>query len=152
MKTLYIIRHAKSSWEDPSLDDFDRPLMEKWEKRAKKRWIELREEWIMPDKVFSSPANRAKATTEIICKKIGYDVDKIKYEQWIYDNHLIGIDYYISFIKDLKDKYDTVFMVWHNMAFEELANYLSKWSSWPLKTAWVVKIDFDVDSWKDIEA
>ena len=150
MKTLYIIRHAKSSWDNPLLNDFDRPLLEKWEKRAKKRWEELKVEWVIPDVVFSSPAERAKITAEIICKKIGYDLDKIKYEQWIYDNHMRWKKFYVEFIKNIKDKYDSVFMVWHNMALEELASYLLKRDIWHLKTAWIVRIDFDVNRWCDI--
>ncbi len=150
MKTLYIIRHAKSDWNDSSLDDFDRPLSEKWEKRAIKRWQELRDDRILPNIIFSSPAKRAKDTIEIICEKIGYDINEVKYEQGIYDNHMKGIEFYVKFIKKIEDKHNTAFIVWHNIALEELASYLLKKDIWHLKTAWIVKIDFKIEKWRDI--
>ncbi len=147
MKTLYIIRHAKSSWDFPELKDFDRPLSDKWKKDAKKLWEYFNENRIFPDLIVSSDAKRAKSTAKRICKKIWYKKEDILFERWIYDNHTKGIEYYIDYIKKLDNKNDRIFLVWHNMAFEELIHYFL-WSSFGhLKSGWFAKINLDVKSW-----
>ena len=79
MKKLFLIRHAKSSWEDLRLDDFDRPLNKRGEKDAPFMAELLKEKNIIPDLIISSPSLRTKLTAEIIAEKIGF-IDKISFE------------------------------------------------------------------------
>lgn len=147
MKTLYIIRHWKSSWEWAALDDFDRPLNERGKGNIKLMWKKLREKKILPGIIISSPAKRAKKTAKVIAEKIWYKKDDIVYRKWIYDNHVLWIDYYLWLIMEIKNKYDEVFLVWHNFAWNELVNYLLGKDIWNIPTTWIVCIKFDIKSW-----
>ena len=73
MKKLFLIRHAKSSWEDFNLDDFDRPLNNRGEKDAPFMGKLLKKKKPKPDLIISSPALRTKLTAQIMAKEIGYD-------------------------------------------------------------------------------
>lgn len=150
MKTLYIIRHAKSSWEDLSIDDFDRPLNKRWKSDIEIIANVLKEKKIKPDQIFCSSAKRAKKTVKVICEKVWYNLDKIIFEKKIYNYHMEGIDFYLSYIMDFSNKLDKVFIIWHNNAFSELANYLLWKDIWNIPTSWVVKINFDIKKWTDI--
>lgn len=77
MKTLFLIRHAKSSWDDPNKDDFDRPLNERGKRNAPFMGKLLKKENILPDLIISSPAKRAIATAKIIADETGYPKNKI---------------------------------------------------------------------------
>lgn len=149
-KTLYIIRHGKSSWKDIPLEDIVRPLNDKGKYDIKIMWEILKEKNIYPDIVISSPAKRAKKTVEKICDNLWYKRDKIIYDKWIYDNHLHWIDFYLSLIMWINDKYNNVFLVWHNYAWNELANYLIWRDIWNIPTTWIVCIKFNIKSWKEI--
>ncbi len=72
MKTLYIIRHAKSSWKDTTLDDFDRSLNKRGKLNAPLMGDRLKSKNIVPDLILSSPAKRAKKTAKIIAEKVEY--------------------------------------------------------------------------------
>lgn len=150
MKTLYIIRHAKSSWEEIWIEDFDRDLSERWKDDLKLMWKKLKEEKIYPDKIYSSSAKRAKKTCKGICKEIWYSIDKVKFNRAIYDNCMEWVDFYISYLMNIKNKHDDIFLIWHNNAWNELANYFTWKDIWNIPTLGIVKIRFDIEKWKDI--
>lgn len=151
MKTLYIIRHWKSSWTELWLEDFNRPLSDRGKHDIELMWEKLKEKNIYPDIVISSPAKRTKKTAEKICECLWwFKKDKIIFEKWIYDNHTDWIDYYLSLIMWIKDKYDNIFLVWHNNVWNELANYLVWKDIWNIPTSWVLCITFKINSWKEI--
>lgn len=84
MKRLYIIRHAKSSWSDMGLDDFDRGLNKRGRLDAPKMGLRLKNKGVMPDIILSSSAKRAKKTAKIIAEFIGFS-KKIKFRDTLYD-------------------------------------------------------------------
>jgi phosphohistidine phosphatase len=84
MKTLYIIRHAKSSWDNPDLSDFERPLNDRGEKDAPRMGKRLKERRVTPDMMLSSPATRALVTCQQIAKVLGFSEDKIKTDRRLY--------------------------------------------------------------------
>src|SRR5215510_7119839 len=84
MKTLYLLRHAKSSWDDHSLKDFDRPLNERGLKAAPKIGAYMRKEKLRPDLVLSSPALRAKQTTTLVCEAAGL-TGVVNFDERIYE-------------------------------------------------------------------
>ena len=96
MKTLYLIRHAKSSWDDPSLDDFNRPLNERGEKDAPRMGKRLKEREVTADLMITSPAKRALKTCKAIAKVLGYPGEKIKTDRSLYH---AGEDAFLSVLK-----------------------------------------------------
>ena len=111
MKTLVLVRHAKSSWSDPSLDDFDRPLNKRGERNAPEMGRRLGESGLQPDIFVSSPANRARSTAEIIAKELDYPADNIIYHGDLY--HASPGDL-LEAVRSLGDNIETAFLFGHN--------------------------------------
>jgi phosphohistidine phosphatase len=84
MKTLFLIRHAKSSWGDTALPDKDRPLDDRGKRDAPKMGKRLAKRDVKPDLILSSPAMRALATAEIIAKKLDYKLEDILVDDRLY--------------------------------------------------------------------
>ncbi|MGD8524014.1 MAG: histidine phosphatase family protein, partial [Desulfobacterales bacterium] len=121
MKTLYLVRHAKSSWKYPNLDDFERPLNKRGRKNAPFMGKVLKKLKVAPDLVISSPANRAATTARIIAAAINYPLENIVYSEAIYEfseNALIHV------IKQIEDSVNNTMVVGHNPAINGLANYI----------------------------
>lgn len=139
MKHLFLIRHAKSSWGDPDLDDFDRPL----NKRGKKNGLEMAERLadlsVLPDLVIASPAKRAKKTANYMAKGTGYPVSSILYDQGLY---LGSMGYHLDVLEESFKKADTVFLVGHNNTMTELAEYVTGTRIINVPTCGVVAIEY----------
>ena len=148
MKTLYIVRHAKSSWDDPGLDDFDRPLNERGEKDAPRMGKRLKEREVTVDLMISSPARRAFKTCKAIAKVLGYPVDKIKTEMKIYH---AGEESILSVLKLIKDPNNVVMIFGHNPGLTEFANSLLNETIMNIPTAGVVAGKLNIESWNDVE-
>ena len=146
MKKLFLIRHAKSSWEDFNLDDFDRPLNKRGEKDAPFMGKLLKKKKPKPDLIISSPALRTKLTAQIMAKEIGYD-DKIVFDKTIYEAPLSNLK---KVVHNIDDSFDTIFFIGHNPALCDLANFLCDIELENIPTCGIVEIDFDTNSWKDI--
>ena len=147
MKTLYIIRHGKSSWEEAGQTDHDRILLPKGVKRTFKIASFLKSRNIQADLIISSSANRAYETSAIIAGVIDYPFDKIDKQTSFYDaeestilDHLFGIDNTI----------DSVMIFGHNPSFTNLTNiFLGDIIDW-MPTSAVVSITFETQKWEDI--
>jgi phosphohistidine phosphatase len=138
MKTLYIIRHAKSSWKDMTLDDFDRPLNKRGKKDVVTMGRRLKERGVSPDIILSSPAKRAKETTKALSKEIGYD-KKIKYIDAIYE---ASPDTLEKILDSVDEKYETVFLIGHNPGLNMLAERYVGFNE-NLPTCGIVALKFD---------
>ena len=79
MKTIILVRHAKSSWKNPRLDDFERPLNKRGRRDAPLMGEKLKERQILPDLILASPAKRARKTADLIAKAIGYPRKNIQF-------------------------------------------------------------------------
>ena len=150
MKKLYLIRHAKSNWDNLELDDFDRTLNKRWKSDVKIVWNFLKEKKIYPDMIFSSPAKRAEKTIKWICDIISFPKEKIVFEKNIYENHMNGIDYYLAFLINIDNKFNKVFLVWHNPFITELWEFITWIDVWNIFTCWVISIKLNMHFWKDI--
>ena len=106
MKKLYIIRHAKSSWKDLMLSDFERPLNKRGNSDAPLMGKVLKKRGIFPHAILSSPANRAKTTAEIIAKEISFH-QPIIYNKNIYEASALTLE---GVLTSLDDNYETVFI------------------------------------------
>jgi len=146
MKTLYLARHAKSSWKNPELSDIERPLNKRGKKDAPYIGNILKEKGVKPDIIISSPAVRARKTAVAIAENIEYPKNKILIDDKIYESSSSGL---LNIIKSFNDKYDSVMMFGHNPAFTMLNNYLTDSYIDNIPTCGVVGIQFN-SSWKKI--
>lgn len=148
MKNLYIIRHAKSSWEDSNITDYDRPLNQRGEKDAYEMANKLHNENITPGLIVTSPAKRALKTADIFAQRLNYPFDKIVTDERIYE---AGIKELIAVIEGLDNIFDNVMLFGHNPGLTSLVNFISSKMVHHLTTCTVVGIRLKTDSWKKIE-
>ncbi len=148
-KRLYILRHAKSDWSDPSLDDFDRGLKKRGKNDIKLIAQWLKDQNIVPDFILSSPAKRAKKTLKVLKNILNIKKESIKFDSNIYE---ADINYLIKMLSKLDDRYDAVFLIGHNPSLNELAEFLSNTIITNIPTSGIVAIEFDMDSWSKIKS
>ncbi|MCD4665326.1 MAG: histidine phosphatase family protein [Bacteroidales bacterium] len=147
MKTLYIVRHAKSSWEFANLADHERPLIEKGKKRTKLVVDYLLNNKTSIDLILSSHAVRALETAKIIGRALKYPIDKIQISDKIYHGNA---DTLFNHFYELSDEIRSVMMVGHNPTFTHFANYFLKNSIEWLPTSAIVCIEFDTNDWANL--
>jgi phosphohistidine phosphatase len=146
VKTLYLVRHAKSSWADPLLDDIDRPLNNRGRRDAPRMGKRLRERELTPDLIFSSPAERAVSTSMLIAEKIRYDVWNIHTNARLYHATEDGL---LAFTRQLNNANDEVMIVGHNPGLTDFVNSLAgKLITDNMPTCAVAGIRFDSNSWE----
>jgi phosphohistidine phosphatase len=148
MKTLILIRHAKSSWNDSSLSDFERPLNERGKKDAPEMASRLKEKGFVPDIFVSSPAKRAKKTAKIFGEEFGVKKDDIRFVEELY---LASPVIFTRTITGLEDKFGTVILFAHNPGITEYANSLTNVRIDNIPTCGVFVVQADTDEWKDFE-
>jgi phosphohistidine phosphatase len=151
MKTLYIIRHAKSSWDNALQDDFDRPLNERGMRDAPRMAKRLKEKDIHPDMMLSSPANRALSTCMMIAEVIKYPQEKIKTERSLYHANKETI---LKVIRNVKDKHNILLVFGHNPGLTDFVNELMDDVHHfidNIPTCGIVAFSIDIDSWKKLD-
>lgn len=144
---LYIIRHAKSSWDSALLNDFDRPLNERGERDAPRMGKRLKEKRLVADLFLSSPAKRAITTAEKIAAVLDYSIEKIKTDQELYhaeDDEILEI------VKKISDKHDVVFIFGHNPGLTDFVNRLTNTLIDNIPTCGVVACKLNIDFWKQL--
>jgi len=146
MKTLFLIRHAKSSWDDIALPDKDRPLGDRGKRDAPKMGKRLAERDVHPDLILSSPATRALTTAQIIAEKLDYKLKDIVVDNRLYGGEADGL---LEVIHELGDKLERVMLFGHNPELTELAHRLSS-EIVRMPTCAVAEFTFDVKSWSNI--
>lgn len=144
MKTLTLIRHAKSDWGEPLLRDFDRPLNGRGKKDAPAMGRRLADLGFMPDLLVTSPAKRAMSTAKRITKAIGYPKQNIVTDERIYE---AGLKTLMDVVNSLDDGADHVALIGHNPGFTELANHLTGKPIANIPTCGIVSIRFDLSHW-----
>lgn len=148
-KKVLLMRHAKSSWNNPGLRDFDRPLNKRGKRDAPRMGKYLKELQLIPDQIFSSPAQRAKSTILKVIDELGLPVSKITWDENLYFN---GSHSYINAIRNAQDSSEIIMTVGHNPMTEDTISELSDDTSTKrIKTATIACFEFKADSWKDIQ-
>ncbi|MEA3352750.1 MAG: histidine phosphatase family protein [Campylobacterota bacterium] len=143
MKKLYLVRHAKSSWKDITLDDFDRPLNKRGKKDAPFMAKLIKEQRIIPDILISSPANRAKTTAQTFHKILNLKKN-ILFDKKLYFASLEEIE---DTVTHIDDKYDTVFIFSHNPTLNEfIEKHLEIYDNLP--TCGIAGMVCETNSWK----
>jgi len=140
-----ILRHAKSSWDDPAVPDHDRPLTDRGKKDAKRIGQLLTELSLVPDLIVCSTAKRARKTANKVAKACGYggpiEVNPRLYEA--YPGHFIEV------LREVDDEHATVLVVAHNPGLEELLRYLTGQNE-SLPTATLAQLTLDIDRWQSL--
>ncbi len=147
MKTLLILRHAKSSWKQPDQADHDRPLNERGKRDAPRMGLLLREEDLVPDLIVSSTAKRARNTAEKAAESSGYG-GEIQFTDTLY---LAAPASYIGVLREVSDDHSRVMVVGHNPGLEQLLNVLTGDES-ALPTAALACVTLPIDRWQDFSA
>ena len=114
MKTILILRHAKSDWSDPELVDFERPLAKRGLTDAPQMGEILALFEVRPDKILSSPARRARQTAELVAQSCGYH-KSIQWEDSFYGGSSAHL---IAALQNLSDKVERPLLIGHNPTLE----------------------------------
>ncbi len=147
MKTIFLIRHAKSDWSIPGLADADRPLNQRGYADAHRVGRLLAKEKKESLVLVSSPAIRALSTAMIIAKEINYHPNKIQIHTELYE---ADAGDYESVISLIDDKFVTAFIFGHNPTISEVVAKLSGTNAVELPTCAVSVIDFSMKEWGEI--
>ncbi len=148
MKTVILVRHAKSSWKDSRLKDFDRPLNRRGKRDAPLMGKKIREREILPDLILSSPAKRARKTAIRIAEEIGYPKEKIRYDDKMYHSDAL---YLLDLVRSQDDEHTSIMLFGHNPDFNDLADMLLEHNpSSMIPTTGVHCIRFAVDRWRKV--
>ena len=146
MKSLLILRHAKSSWKHPELTDHDRPLNKRGKRDASRMGEILRSEHLIPEAIISSTAVRAHATAEAVAKASGYK-GKIALNRSLY---AAGPEAYLKVLHGLSNDSVRVLVVGHNPGLEELLENFTD-EAQIMSTCTLAHVKFSMDSWLELD-
>jgi phosphohistidine phosphatase len=145
MKTLLILRHAKSSWKNSELADHDRPLNKRGKRDAPRMGELLVREGLIPDLIVSSSAKRAKKTTELLAEESGYE-GEIIFER---DLYAAWPEAYIETLNVIPDEFETVMVVGHNPGLEDLLEILTGEVE-RMPTAALANVSLPIEHWREL--
>ena len=146
MKTLLIMRHAKSSWNFPELSDYDRPLNTRGKRDAPRMGKYVRQKGLTPDIILTSSAKRARTTASRVAKASGY-TGKVKKLDALYDA-VLGA--YFKTLQVLPDKYQSAMVIGHNPTMEQLVNHLTGHIK-QIPTAALTHIELPIERWESLD-
>ena len=146
MKTLYLVRHAKAGWHDPSQADFDRTLTKRGHRQAEEMSERLLKKGVIPDRLVSSPAQRALETAEIFADTLGIERREIVQKIEIYEG---GIDKLAAVLRELPDDCGTAMLFGHNPTISHFVQWLTAKPADAMDTCGVAKIELHRDHWRD---
>ncbi len=146
MKHLYLLRHAKSSWDSPRLADFDRPLNDRGLRAAPFIGEWMRDHAILPELWISSPAVRARQTAELVREAAGSE-EPLEYEELVYEASPRTL---LSVISRIPNSIGSAILVGHNPGMEGFVRFLTGQLE-PMPTAALACLLLEVDAWNTIE-
>ncbi|MBT9393237.1 histidine phosphatase family protein [Hymenobacter sp. NST-14] len=144
MKTLYLMRHAKSSWSFEGLNDQQRPLNDRGRDDAPLMGRALAERELTLDLIVSSPAVRALSTAALVAKELGHTPEQLRVVEEIYEATVPDL---LAVVQQLPDTAGAVLLVGHNNTLTEFANLLSPSEIPPMPTASIACLKFATDQW-----
>lgn len=147
MKYFTLLRHAKSSWDDPGLADHDRPLNQRGKRDAPRMGARLLQRKERPSLILTSTAARARATARLVADALGYPREFLQSDKRLYHADPRGI---LAVVAEQDDNFAHIVVVGHNPGFTDLANQLiPDWRIDNVPTAGVVAIELPIDHWAD---
>lgn len=144
MKTLTLVRHAKSSWNDTTLSDRKRPLNKRGRRDAPVMGRRIVDHGIRPSLIISSPAKRAWTTAKSIAAELSYPREFLQREDSLY---LASLDDFLDVLVAQDTQFNSIMVVGHNPGMTDFANFLSPGLTNNLPTAGVVSVEIDQDHW-----
>ena len=147
MKNLFLIRHAKSSWDDVFLADFERPLNERGHKNAVEMAKRIIERKINVDLMITSPAKRALTTANYFKEILEIEDSKMLVDKNIYEANIFDID---EVLKRVNDEVNNLFLFGHNPTFTYFSNKYSDAQIANIPTCGMVHLTFDAQSWENV--
>lgn len=147
MKRLLLLRHAKSSWDDPRLADFERPLNERGLRAAPLVGRFMRERELRPDLILCSPAERARQTAALVSEAAGLSAP-LRYDERIYEATAATLS---EVVAQAGESADELLLVGHNPGLEELLQLLTG-ETRRMSTAALARIQLDLDRWARLRA
>lgn len=145
MKTVFLVRHAKSSWKEESLIDLDRPLRPKGISDAVRSASKMIDKGAYPDHIITSPAIRATHTALIFARQFEYPVHRIEMNESLYENGEEGI---VEILQNLSNELDAVMVVSHDPALTNLTNSYTSKQKEKFPTSSVLCLKFKMKDWK----
>ncbi|HJV68620.1 histidine phosphatase family protein [Ideonella sp.] len=146
MKTLLLIRHAKSGKDDPTLADRDRPLNDRGLRDASRMGERLARRGVHPDLILTSPALRALSTAQLIADALGHPRTSIVADERLYESTPPAL---LAIVRDTEDRHRTLMLVGHNPEISALAHRLAP-DITEMPTCAVLECGFDAASWADV--
>ena len=144
MKTLTLLRHAKSSWKDASLQDCERPLNRRGQRDAPIMAERIKQTEIRPSLILSSPAERAWTTAKIVAREIGYPAEFLQQEDRLYHASVRSL---VKLIAEQDAGFNNIMIVGHNPGLTDFANYLSPNLTDNIPTCGFVSFTIDLPDW-----
>lgn len=144
MKTVYILRHAKSSWSDPTLADIERPLNKRGKRDAPLMAEIMRRFNYIPDRIYLSPSARTRATIKPIVKILEIPKEQISIEYPLYHGYY---DDYEAIIQNIDADIDSILMVGHNPGITYIANSCAGPILDNVPTSGLLVIQSSIDDW-----
>ncbi|MCW8887614.1 MAG: histidine phosphatase family protein [Gammaproteobacteria bacterium] len=145
-KTLWLVRHAKSSWDSDIISDHDRPLNKRGLSDAPLMGSRLARIKTSPQLMICSSATRAQTTAKLIAKEIGYNCDRLEIDSRIYGAGLNGM---IEIIQHLDGALDQIMLIGHNPDMTDTINWLSDSHIDNCPTCSIAELQVTTDSWRD---
>jgi len=147
MKTLYLLRHAKSSWDNPDLKDFERPLSERGIRDVPLMAERFRSRKGRVDTIICSPAVRTKTTAQMFAKELGFPRDEIGSNPELY---FAGSNMFLKAASLLDEECEMAIMVGHNPAITEFVNEMAGSDIANIPTCGLVELRLPIDDWSKI--
>ena len=147
MKKLYLIRHAKSSWKDNSLQDFDRPLNKRGKRDAPEMGRRLQDRSEFPDLILSSSAVRAAKTARAVAKEIGYPKKKIDFRDELYHASAKGM---LDLVRQTHNEVQVLFLFGHNPGLNDFANQLCSQTIDNIVTCGIYALECPIQRWEEL--
>jgi len=145
-KELFLVRHAKSSWDDPTISDHERPLNERGYRNAPEMGRRLSDRGVSPHALISSTALRARTTAEIMAGSLNYPKDQIVFDRALYHACATELQEYIGL---LDDTHAFVMLFGHNPGMTSLVSHLYGLALDNLPTCGVVYLKFSAVRWAE---
>jgi len=146
-RLLYLIRHGKASWSDPSLDDFDRPLKRRGLRDSLRMGRYLAQERNPPELILSSPALRAFSTARSLREAAGLGVDEVVTDGRIYSAEMLDL---LQVIREISATTHTAYLIGHNPALQELAMSLTRHHLEKFRTCGMAELLLEVSCWREV--
>jgi phosphohistidine phosphatase len=145
-KILYLVRHAKSSWSDMSISDFDRPLNKRGQRDAPEMGRRLQQQGVKPEIILCSPAKRTRETVDLLAGEFGGTMETVRFDERIYE---AGPETLLDLIRSLPDSCCSAMLIGHNPSIGWMVTQLADARVENMPTCAVATLELTVERWEE---